>query len=333
MTRLLCASLLLTGLGTFAAAQQPPANDPPARPVVPPGLGPADGDAPVPAPETAPEDDPLREPIERQPIPDPVEPPAPPPGEEGAVPPPGVPQPGQPLPPPPDQRDPGYGVPMPQGANAVIPIDEIVRNPVRVYEARLLVLMGHAPAAAKAVETLGQRFPTDARVAYLRYFLLMRTGQQEAALESLRQAVALETVYPIGDYNRFMEPIQGPDRFYVERVRRAAAEVAAIDRLAEPEDAELLPPAGPIPLPAGPMPGVLPGRPMPLVPGAPAVRPGVAPADGTEQAAPGTDDAAEPDSAPAPEADAAPAEDLAPAEDAEPVAPAEPEVGNEEPDV
>jgi hypothetical protein len=212
---------------------------PPADPAVEPGVvepGVVDPLAPEvdpQSPEVDPLADPLARPIERQPLPPEAQP----------LPP----QPGVVVPPAPGRRvlrqpiDPAYGAPAPPVVQPAIPIDDVVRNPIRVYEARLLVLMGHWPAAEEAVQTLSQRFPTDARVPYLRYFLLSRTGQPEAALDALRHGAALERLYPITDYNRFMEPIQGADRFYLERVRRAAAELAALDGLAAPEAEELLP--------------------------------------------------------------------------------------------
>ena len=142
---------------------------PPRR--VPPGADVRETDgqgAPLIEQQLTPEDDPLRDPIERQPLPQP-----------------GV---GQPLPADPDGAgpipggrrgvlvDPAYGAPAPPRVQPEVEIGEVVRNPVRVYEARLLVLMGHKPAATEAIDTLARRFPTDARVPYLRYFLLSRKG-------------------------------------------------------------------------------------------------------------------------------------------------------------
>ncbi|MBA3314119.1 MAG: hypothetical protein H0T47_12645 [Planctomycetaceae bacterium] len=182
-------------------------------------------------------DDPLREPIERDPL-----------GRDRLAP---TVNPGRPLPPdrtpptarplPPRNVDPAYGAPTPPRVQPQIEIKNVVRDPIRIYDARLLVLMGHQPAATKALKTLDHRFPTDARVQYLRFFLLSRTGQKDKALGALQQAVALERLYPMTDYNRFMEPLQGPDRFYAERVRRAAAELAALDGLVEPDPEDYLP--------------------------------------------------------------------------------------------
>jgi hypothetical protein len=101
--------------------------------------------------------------------------------------------------------------------------------------------MGHVPAATKAIDTLGKRFPTDPRVQYLKFYLLSRSGDKEKALGALHKAVALEQLYPLTDYNRFMEPLQGPDRLYAERVRRATAELAAVDGLIKPEAEDYLP--------------------------------------------------------------------------------------------
>lgn len=194
--------------------------------------------------------DPAREPIEDQPLPEdrllpqdpaPLQDPAlsePLPFEEG-------------LPPaaPPRQRqpsefDPAYGAPAPPRRDQPqVEIGDVVRNPIRIYDARLLVLMGHMDAATTALDTLGGRFPTDPRVPYLRFFMFSRTGQHDAALDALQQAVSLERLYPMTDYNRFMEPLQGPGRFYLERVRRATAELSSVDALVEPDPDELFPPA------------------------------------------------------------------------------------------
>ena len=238
---------------TFEDAEPLPRNDVfPRDDRLPPGADVRDADgqgAPLIDEGLAPQDDPLREPIERQPLPDTgVTQPLPPdPDGVGPIPPRRRPRPILDV-------DPAYGTPAPPRVQPEIEIGEVVRNPVRIYEARLLVLMGHTPAATDAINILARRFPTDARVPYLRFFLLSRTGQREAALESLRQAVALERLYPMTDYNRFMEPLQGPDRFYAERVRRAAAELAAVDGLVEPDPDELLPEEtnGPAPADAPP---------------------------------------------------------------------------------
>jgi len=137
--------------------------------------------------------------------------------------------------------DPAYSAPAPPRPRPQIEIDEVVRNPIRIYETRLLVLMGHNVACEQPLEILARRFPTDARVPYLRFFHLSRTGQHDAALDALRQAVEMERLYPVTDYNRFMEPLQGPDRYYLERVRRASAELAAADSLVEPVPEDVLP--------------------------------------------------------------------------------------------
>ena len=180
----------------------------------------------------SPLDDPLREPIENEQL-------------NPAI------NPGQPLPPdgiPPASEsvtprtfDPAYSAPAPPRVQPQIQIKEVVRDPIRIHDARLLVLMGHVPAATKALETLAHRFPTDPRVHYLRFYLLSRSGDKDKALGALQKAVALESLYPMTDYNRFMEPLQGPDRFYAERVRRAAAELASVDGLVQPNADDYLP--------------------------------------------------------------------------------------------
>jgi hypothetical protein len=210
--------------------------------------------------------------------------------------------------------DPANAPPAPPRSQPQIPIGEVVANPVRVYEARLLVLMGHWPAATDAVETLSHRFPTDARVPYLRFFLQSRSGQRDAALDSLRQAISMERLYPIIDYNRFMEPLQGPDRFYAERVRRAAAELASVDGLVEPTPDEVAPaptgtaPARPAPAPSRPAP---PAETAPEASAPPTASDNAPPPENAEPAQPGPDapiPPAEPEpAAPAPGADQPPA--------------------------
>ncbi len=177
-------------------------------------------------------DDPLREPIENERL-------------NPAI------NPGQPIPPngtppapqavEPREFDPAYSAPAPPHVQPQVEIKNVVRDPIRIYDARLLVLMGHVPAATKALDTLAHRFPTDPRVQYLRFFLLSRSGDKDKALNALQKAVALERLYPMTDYNRFMEPLQGADRFYAERVRRAAAELASAGGLVEPDPADYLP--------------------------------------------------------------------------------------------
>lgn len=198
---------------------------------------PAD-DVPPPTNEAVPPNDALpsgvdrRLPIERQPLPPDAEFSEPLPADPDAF-------------PPPSRRrpviDPAYAPPAPPRPQPQIEIGEVVRNPVRVYETRLLVLMNHWPATEEALDVLARRFPTDARVPYLRFFYLSRTAQHDAALDALQKAVAMERLYPMTDYNRFMEPLQGPDRYYLERVRRASAELAAADGLVEPDPDDVLP--------------------------------------------------------------------------------------------
>ncbi len=208
--------------------------------MVPPPVRPNAGRQPLPGSSVQPLDvtpadpldDPLREPIENERLAPAINP-------------------GQPLPPAADPSvtqpfpqgsiDPAYGAPAPPRVQPQIEIKEVVRDPVRIYDARLLVLMGHVPAATKAIDTLAHRFPTDPRVQYLRFYLLSRSGDKDKALNALQKAVALERLYPLTDYNRFMEPIQGPDRFYAERVRRAAAELASAGGLVEPDAEDYLP--------------------------------------------------------------------------------------------
>lgn len=177
-------------------------------------------------------DDPLRRPIESEPLAPSVNPlpsrrEVPPPASQAT----------------PRNFDPAYGAPEPRRVQPQVELADVVRDPIRIYDARLLVLMGHHSAATKAIETLGNRFPTDARVQYLRFFQLSRSGDKDQALDALQQAIALERLYPMGDYNRFMEPLQGPDRFYAERVRRAAAELSRVDGLVEPDPDDYLPDA------------------------------------------------------------------------------------------
>jgi hypothetical protein len=227
------------------AAEDPaaPDNSTPLPPAAEPATTPAEPGAarePLPEPPTAPldlnpanpADDPLREPIEREPLAPSVIP-----GEP--IPPNGTPPAAGSLSP--RTPDPAYDAPAPPQVQPQIEIRDVVRDPVRIYDARMLVLMGHQPGATKALKTLEHRFPTDARVQYLKFFLLSRVGDKDKALGALQKAVALERLYPMTDYNRFMEPLQGADRFYAERVRRAASELASVDGLVAPDPADYLP--------------------------------------------------------------------------------------------
>ncbi len=156
--------------------------------------------------------------------------------------------------------DPGYGPPVrTRRANRSdvpqVSLDEVVRNPVRVYDARLKALTGDWPGAIQATDTLLERFPNDPRVPYLRYFAFARSGQHDMALDALRNAITLEETQPVGDYGRFLEPFQGPDRFYLERVRRAAGELDSLGSLTiESPDASPRPPIPTPPQPAPPRP-------------------------------------------------------------------------------
>ena len=136
---------------------------------------------------------------------------------------------------------------LPMMAAPRVNVGEIVRNPVRIHEARTLVLMGHWPKATQALDTLAVRYPADPRVEYLRYFLLARSGNRDAALDSLQNAIGLERDNPAYDYDSFLEPLQGPDRYYVERVRRAVAEADAADILEQESNGQPMP--GPQPIP------------------------------------------------------------------------------------
>jgi len=214
------------------AVEEPPVTPPPARPNAGREPLPDTGIQPLDVTPESPLDDPLREPIENERLDPAINPGQP-------VAPSRVPSNVQPLPPP--NIDPAYSAPAPPRVQPQVEIKEVVRDPIRIYDARLLVLMGHVPAATKALNTLAHRFPTDSRVQYLRFYLLSRSGKKDNALGALQKAVALERLYPMTDYNRFMEPLQGPDRFYAERVRRAAAELASVDGLIEPDAEDYLP--------------------------------------------------------------------------------------------
>ena len=122
-------------------------------------------------------------------------------------------------------------VAKPQPGDDRIRLSDVVKNPVRIYDARLLLLTGDFHAAEGAARTLQERFPADARIDYLKYFLFARSGQRDRAIGALNDAVRAERSTPVLDYDRFMEPLQGPDRFYLERVRRAVAELDAAEVL------------------------------------------------------------------------------------------------------
>lgn len=220
------------GVPADPATEEPPTTPPPSRPNAGRQPLPDRSVQPLDVTPADPLDDPLREPIENERLDPAINPGQP-------VPPSDTPSAAQPVRP--QTFDPAYGAPAPPRVQPQVEIKEVVRDPIRIYDARLLVLMGHVPAATKAIDTLGRRFPTDPRVQYLKFYLLSRSGNKEKALGALQKAVALEGLYPLTDYNRFMEPLQGPDRFYAERVRRATAELAAVDGLVEPEAEDYLP--------------------------------------------------------------------------------------------
>lgn len=211
---------------------EPPVSSPPAEPNAPRQPLPDNSVQPLDVTPADPLDDPLREPIENERLNPAINPGQP-------LPPEGLPSTAQPVVP--REFDPAYSAPAPPRVQPQVEIREVVRDPIRIYDARLLVLMGHVPAATKALDTLTHRFPSDARVHYLRFYLLSRSGNKDKALSALQKAVALERLYPMTDYNRFMEPLQGPDRFYAERVRRAAAELASVEGLVEPDADDYLP--------------------------------------------------------------------------------------------
>ena len=185
------------------------------------------------------------------------------------------------APPPPatEYEEPRYST-RPQ--RPTIELSTVIEEPVSIHEARGLVLSGNMCASLAALDTLANRYPADARVAYLRYFLLARTGQREVALASLERAVAIEYLYPVNDYARFMEPIQGADRYYAERVRRTVRDLDTRGVLIAPVESEVIvvppvpeqtPPNPPAPGAAAPVPGaapapgaVPPGQPGTLVP-------------------------------------------------------------------
>lgn len=222
--------------------------------------------------------------------------------------------------------DPAYAPPAPPRPQPQIEVGEVVRNPIRVYETRLLVLMGHWPAVKDATDVLARRFPTDARVPYLRFFHLSRTGDRDAALDALQKAVAMERLYPVTDYNRFMEPLQGPDRYYLERVRRAAAELAAADGLVEPDPDDVLPedlrnaPPTEVDADEPPLPAAPSGAERRGAAGPPEIidEPQAPSRLAPRELAPTPDDAPPADAAPAPGADAATDPDAPPGFDVEP---------------
>ena len=155
--------------------------------------------------------------------------------------------------------DPGYARPVRprrevRDETPRISLDAVVRNPVRIYDARLMAMTGDWTGATDATDVLLRRFPTDPRVPYLRYFVFARSGQHDLALNALRSAITLEETTPVRDYGRFLEPFQGADRFYLERVRRAAGELDTLGSLTiEPAD-DLANPARPVPGTAPPLP-------------------------------------------------------------------------------
>ena len=86
-----------------------------------------------------------------------------------------------------------------------------------------LPVQGVNPMAA---EQLGQillnRTPDDPRVQYMMFVLRYRDARYDEAFGFLQRAVELERADPITNYDRFMEPIQGRSRVYLERVRNLA---------------------------------------------------------------------------------------------------------------
>lgn len=223
-----------------------------------------------------------------------------PPAGPGALPP-GPPADSFSAPPPParEYEEPRYST-RPQ--RPTIELSTVIEEPVSIHEARGLVLSGNMCASLAALDTLASRYPADARVAYLRYFLLARTGQREVALASLERAVAIEYLYPVNDYARFMEPIQGADRYYAERVRRTVRDLDTRGVLIPPVESEVIvaPPAPEQTPPRPPAPGAVPpGQPGTLVPED-------AVPETMEDAPEATEEAPAPVEPPVPQEDAAP---------------------------
>lgn len=124
-----------------------------------------------------------------------------------------------------------------------VSLSAVVHKPVAIYDARELVLSGNVPAAKAVLDTLIKRYPTDARVPYLRYILQYYTGQPKEALTSLEHAIALEYYRPVRDYQRFMEPIQGSARIYAERVRQSVARLDSMGKLEIPPFEKIIAPS------------------------------------------------------------------------------------------
>lgn len=230
---------------SFAAAQNPPEQPAPSNPPPVDQAAPAsDPAAPTPTtaeptpPPVAPNSTPGAPP--REPAPPSQPPPPTTPAPETA--PPGAAPPTQPRPPaaPTTPRRP----PVRKSASdrAVVPLNAVVHKPVGIYDARQLVLAGNVPVAKKVLDTLNTRYPADARVPYLRYIMQYQAGRPKEALSSLEHAVALEYYRPVGDYRRFMEPIQGAARSYAERVRTSLDRLDSLGKLEVPPFEEVIAP-------------------------------------------------------------------------------------------
>jgi len=81
----------------------------------------------------------------------------------------------------------------------------------------------HYDEALERFQAARRTDPTDAAYLYFSALAYLRSGQADLAKTALAEAVALEASYPIPNWGRMMERVQGRQRVWLEEARTDAA--------------------------------------------------------------------------------------------------------------